>query len=233
MILHFFTYELDAECLSVSRSRALHLYPDSPTYIWDDEHRPMQDSWGFKTTRTFFHRNKNLRGVEAFEGMISCYKHAFDENPGESYLLRLDPDTLVIRTGLIDQAIKDGVYAAAWSFSGAPFVGMAQVISREFVEDAHAFLAAGKAIPGSSCAMGEGRLAGTLARLLCRDREVRTWPFDPFGGFLAAYQYEKSKVPLDEYVRRYEVINFGHGKHCVSGKLEAALTMARVAKALA
>lgn len=230
MILSLFTYELDAECLSISLERARTLFPDSPIYIWDDEHRPMAQDWGFRTVRTSFHRNGNLKGREAFEGMISCHKYALDEHPEETHVLRLDPDSLIVRPDRILQAIKDNVYAAAWAFKGAPFTGMAQLLSREFVDEAHSFLASGRLVPGSTCSMGEGRQTGTLARLLAEDREVRTWDYHPLHGFAAAYQYEKAKVPLAEYVRRYDVINFGNGKSCVSGRIEAALTMSKVSK---
>lgn len=233
MIIHYFTYELDDRCLEVSLRRTRTLYPDSPIYIWDDESRPM----GLESvavarelgtySRTIFSRGGPMVGAEAAEGILSCCKWAFDQHPEQTHQLKLDPDVLLVRTRRIEKAVRDKVFYATWSHRGAPFSGMANVQSRAFVEEA---LSAD--VPGVVRDMGEGKRLGATALHLAGDREIRKWEFDPLGGYGASYQYEKAKIPLDEYVRRFDVITFG-AKTCPTGRIEAALTMSRVAKALA
>lgn len=231
MILHYFTYELDNKCLEVSLKRTRSLFPDSPIYVWDDASRPM-DPGTVRTVeslatykQTIFKRGGPMVGPEATEGILSCCAWAFGQHPRETHQAKLDPDVLIIRPDRITKAARDNVFYATWSVKGAPFSGMANVQSKAFVEEA----AAAGALPGVTASMGEGKRMGVAALHLAAGREIRKWDYNPLSGYGASFQYEKAQIPLEEYVRRFDVITFG-AKTCPTGRLEAALTMAKVSK---
>jgi hypothetical protein len=216
-IFHQFTFGKDAAATIESVERVRQLYPAAHVYVWEDALHPLPQATRDRIERdgtrrvrpTFFPRNGNLKGLPCFEGMISCYAASLQEHPEATHILKFDADSLIVRSTSIDEAITDGVYAASWAHSTWAFSGIASVASRECVFDTYAHLLAGKAIPGAPLLGNEDLLLGAAAHYLADGREVRLWKYDPAGGFAASYQYERAKVSLAEYLRRFEVVTFG------------------------
>lgn len=214
MIIHQFTFGPDGACSVESIARARTLYPESLIIVWYDKAKPLDGSTmlrlkGLAEVRgTYFPRNGNLNGRDCFEGMVTCYKYGLERRPGE-YSMKLDADTLIVRRQSQDKAVRDKVYAAAWCWDTWAFSGTGCLLSPDLVEDMHAAVVNKTTIPGVPLSGNEDLCTGAYACHLSDGREVREWRYSPAGGYAASYQYSKAKVPVSEYLRRFEVVTFG------------------------
>lgn len=179
---------------------------------------------------TFFERSGNLNGEECFRGMTACYAWSLQDHPEATHVLKVDSDTFVNRSAMLDEAMRDGVYAAAWSFSGWGFSGVASLLARDAVFEIESY---NGRVPGMPPRMPEDLTTGAYVSHLSAGREVRIWPYAAGGGFAASYQYSKAGATLQEYLQRFDVVTFG-SRNLIDGalsdcdrRLEAAVWMAK------
>lgn len=221
--IHIFTFGPDGACALEAVSRIRKHWPRAPLYVWEDGSDLLnQDAVDTLRSRyraevrpTFFERSGNLNGEECFTGMIACYAYSLESHPEITHILKVDSDTFVNRPAMLDAAMLDGVYAAAWSFKGWGFSGVASLLSREAVFEIEAYKGR---VPGLPPRMNEDLASGAYAYHLAEGREVRVWAYAPDGGFAASYQYGKSAVGLEEYLRRFDIITFG-SRNLIEGAL--------------
>lgn len=239
-VFHQFTFGPDGPCTLESVSRIRKLWPLAPVYIWEDGGNRLapeaadllRDRYRCSVRPTMFPRGGNLNGKDCIGGMLSCYRFSLGAHQDATHVIKVDADTFVCRPGATEQAVRDDVFAAAWAFNGRGFSGVIEVLSRDLVTRMDPL----EDVPGAPPSAPEDLMFGSHAFHLAGDREVRTWPYHADGGFCASYQYSAARIPLEEYVRRFEVITFG-SRSKMDGvtsdcdkRMTAAVWMARAAK---
>lgn len=169
---------------------------------------------GFRVRETMFPRNKGIRGIDCYRGLLGSYSYVLRES-GASHLLKLDSDTLILRSDRIKQAVADDVAAASMRTEGYRFYGCAMVLSFRLVHSIAAHVQRWKGIPGHrNHDLSEDIATGDMADLLDIG-EVRRWQFDPAGGYCAGWRYDDT--PAATYRERFDVVTFGN-RHLLTGK---------------
>lgn len=178
------------------------------------EMRAAMKRQGFRVRETMFPRNKGIRGIDCYRGLLGSYSYALRDT-GASHVLKLDSDTLVFRADRIKQAVADDVAAASMRTDGYRFYGCAMVLSSRLVSGIAAHVQRWKGIPGHrNHDLSEDIATGDMADLLDIG-EVRRWPFDPAGGYCAGWRYDDT--PPEVYRERFDVVTFGN-RHLLTGK---------------
>lgn len=231
-----FTFSCDHAC-AVQASESAFDAGLGPVWVFEDGASPLPGETaallrtaGCRVERTAFPRMSNLRGVEAFRGMLDCYDRVL-KFTGASHVLKLDSDTMVVSAARINKAANDDVALAAMRSDRYPFFGMAMLLSRRLVDLIGDKVSGDGGIEGfDSRNFPEDIVTGTLAtRFQCG--EVRSWDYDPAGGFGAGYAYSEAKVGLDEYARRFDVVTFGN-RHLIPGDEPSCTKRAKVAETM-
>ena len=165
-------------------------------------------------------------GPECLRGIATCYREVIAAT-GADYVLKVDSDTIVVKTSRLRAAAADGVAAAGWVWGGWEFGGCCALISRRAANEVLR-VATEEKLP---CRCPEDV---TTARIAARVGDVRRWPYNEQGGFGAGYRY--GITPLEEHARRFDMVTFGN-RHLLAGsdcdrREKVALTMARFRRVL-
>lgn len=203
-----FTYSLDGPC-AIEAAGALRDSGFARVFVFEDAHRPLEPATRSAIAKhavmlKSYHPNPGGQyGLECLKGIISCHARALDLS-GADYVLEVDSDTIVHRTGRIIQAAKDGVSAAAMSWPGCSFAGCCALISKRTIHHAVKLLADPPPwIDRERCPEDS-----TIGKIADGVGTVVRWPYCESGGFGAGYRY--GTTPLSEYARRFDVVTLGN-----------------------
>lgn len=138
-----FCYRGEEELLPMSLGRLHAALPEARIHIMDDGADPIREEYVRKikavcpcTYRaTYFDRKRNLNGKECVVGELECMLDVMVENVNENgYVIKMDPDTLVLRPELIIDAIDKGAKWISHNSMKGHFAGMFYVIHRSILE---------------------------------------------------------------------------------------------------
>lgn len=98
-----------------------------PITLLDDEHARVAstivyDKWNIEYRTTNFPRRGNLRGRECLRGLLREYCKSLKKSQA-AYIVKLDPDTLVLHPDALHRLIFQGVDYATHSTLDSPFGG--------------------------------------------------------------------------------------------------------------
>jgi hypothetical protein len=227
-----FTYSRDGAC-AAEAAGALKDAGFSDVVVFEDAHDPVSDAAlegiGKARAQIFASSHPNpggQYGPECLRGIATCYRDVIAGTSAD-YVLKVDSDTIVVKTARLRAAAADGVAAAGWVWGGWEFGGCCALISRRAANEVLR-VATEENLP---CRCPEDV---TTARIAARVGEVRRWPYNEQGGFGAGYRY--GVTPLEEHARRFDMVTFGN-RHLLAGsdcdrREKVALTMARFRRVL-
>lgn len=138
-----FCYRGEEEILPMSLGRAHAALPEAQIHLFDDDKDPLRpdtvamlkERTGCTYRTTTFDRQRNLNGKECVVGELSCMLQAMDEdNNKEGYVLKMDPDTFILRPNLFLDAIEQGAKWVSHNSMKGHFAGMFYAIHRDILE---------------------------------------------------------------------------------------------------
>ena len=138
-----FCYRGEEELLPMSLGRLHAALPEARIHIMDDGADPIREEYVRKikavcpcTYRaTYFDRKRNLNGKECVVGELECMLDVMTENVNEDgYVIKMDPDTLVLRPELILDAMNNGAKWISHNSMKGHFAGMFYAIHRSILE---------------------------------------------------------------------------------------------------
>lgn len=138
-----FCYRGEEELLPMSLGRLHAALPEARIHIMDDGADPIREEYVRKIKNvcpctyrtTYFDRKRNLNGKECVVGELECMLDVMSENVNEDgYVIKMDPDTLVLRPDLILEAIDKGAKWISHNSMKGHFAGMFYVIHRSILE---------------------------------------------------------------------------------------------------
>ncbi len=135
-----FTYRGEEELLPLQASHLAKVLPFASIHIVDDAHDPIPASLATHLStlhprlhykKSFFDRGGNLNGGECIMGMLEAMQQAADlDQNTEGIIIKLDPDTLMLRPQfIIDHLSKGASWYASSSVDGM-FSGMCYALTR-------------------------------------------------------------------------------------------------------
>lgn len=132
ILLHFFTYAGDADILPVSIAAARHAFPGAPVHVIDDSGAPMQPHQvaalgDIHYSRSDWERKYNLNGPECVRGILQTMNDNAKRYSAD-YVIKIDPDTLVLRSerhlGWIRENVGHFTQTTPEKFFGGMFYGI-------------------------------------------------------------------------------------------------------------
>lgn len=138
-----FCYRGEEEILPMSLGRAHAALPDAHIHLFDDSTDPLkastvemlQERTGCSYQTTAFDRQRNLNGKECIVGELDCMLKAMDADGNkDGYVIKLDPDTLILRPNLVLDAIEAGAKWISHNSMKGHFAGMFYAIHRDILE---------------------------------------------------------------------------------------------------
>ncbi len=128
-----FAYRDDAECLDLCIEQLRRVDAEASIYVFDDATAPLPAvPAGVHYSMTNFPRNGNLNGMECVKGML-MHMHAI---PGDSPVVKIDSDTLLINPTEIKECFKSGFKAGGVeAFSAFAFTGICYWLSKVAIKD--------------------------------------------------------------------------------------------------
>ena len=138
-----FCYRGEEELLPMTLSRAKAAIPGVSIHLFDDELDPLKAATvdtlikltGCTYERTTFDRKRNLNGKECVVGELHCMQKAMaqDDNT-DGYVIKLDPDTVILRFNLVQDAIAKGAKWVSHSSTKGHFAGMFYAIHKSILD---------------------------------------------------------------------------------------------------
>lgn len=138
-----FCYRGEEEILPMTLGRLHSAIPTARIHLMDDAADPLRKESVAKikavcpcTYRlTTFDRKRNLNGKECVVGELESMMDVMEENVNTNgYVIKMDPDTLVLRPGLVLDAIDKGAKWISHNSMKGHFAGMFYVIHRNILE---------------------------------------------------------------------------------------------------
>ncbi len=209
-----FAYDLDASCTVEAAGAAIEA-GFKPPWIFNDARRPVPvevigllQQMGC-TVRPFTRKTTvaGQYGRDCAFGLAEAY-HEVLQASKDDYVMKLDCDTVVLRTGYYREAISWGVIAAGWAWEGWVYSGCCNLISQRGVKRLLDFHRSNEPYPLGLSADYCPSDVMEYAVLKTVERP-HTWTYQEEGGFGAGYAYGNAKVSLKEYARRFDVVTFG------------------------
>lgn len=148
-----FSYREDSyEVVLAARSAAMAgLFP---VFIVDDENKPISkesrtqlESEGHVVISRSFDRSFGLRGIVALTEVLRTYQWIMTKT-GASHIVKLDSDTVLIRSNAIMEAREEDYDLLAWGSLNYAMHGTAYLISNKLVSTILEFINRWKGIPG-------------------------------------------------------------------------------------
>lgn len=138
-----FCYRGEEELLPMTLRRAKEAIPNVSIHLFDDSIDPLRP----KTVEllkknlncsyeiTTFDRKVNLNGKECILGELDCMRRSMDADGNtDGYVIKIDPDTLILRFNLVQEAIDQGAKWVSHSSTKGHFAGMFYVMHRSILE---------------------------------------------------------------------------------------------------
>ena len=141
-----FCYRGEEELLPMTLSQAKAAIPNSRIHLFDDSKDPLRASQvellksalGCTYTKTEFDRKVNLNGKECVVGELDCMLKAMDTDSNtDGFVIKMDPDTIVLRFNLVQEAIDKGAKWISHSSTKGHFAGMFYTIHRSILEQVY------------------------------------------------------------------------------------------------
>lgn len=141
-----FCYRGEEEILPMSLGRAHAALPEAHIHLFDDTLDPLKETTvemlkertGCAYTQTSFDRQRNLNGKECIVGELQCMLNAMDADDNQDgYVIKMDPDTLILRPNLILDAIDAGAKWISHNSMKGHFAGMFYAIHRDILEQVY------------------------------------------------------------------------------------------------
>lgn len=138
-----FCYRGEEEILPMTLGRLHSAIPTARIHLMDDAADPLRKESVAKikavcpcTYRlTTFDRKRNLNGKECVVGELESMMDIMEENVNtDGYVIKMDPDTLVLRPQLVLEAIDKGAKWISHNSMKGHFAGMFYVIHRSILE---------------------------------------------------------------------------------------------------
>jgi hypothetical protein len=138
-----FCYRGEEELLPMTLKRAKEAIPNVHIHLFDDGQDPLRektvkwlvDTLGCTYERTFFDRKVNLNGKECIVGELECMLKSMEaDNNTDGYVIKMDPDTIILRFNLIQEAIDQGAKWVSHSSTKGHFAGMFYTMHRSILE---------------------------------------------------------------------------------------------------
>lgn len=170
-----FCYRGEEELLPMTLGRAHAAFPNAKIHLFDDSLDPLRPTTVSQLSAlvdcsysiTTFDRQVNLNGKACVIGELECMLKAMDaDNNKDGYLIKMDPDTLVLRPEYVLNAIERGAEFIAHNSVKGLFAGMFYVAQRAILEAA--LVTAREASLPTSCA--EDCTIGSLCYLTAHRR---------------------------------------------------------------
>lgn len=138
-----FCYRGEEELLPMSLGRLRGELPFARIHLFDDAKDPLrehvvkqlQELTGCTYEKTTFDRNKNLNGKECIVGELECMMKVMRENNNQTgYVIKMDPDTVVLRANLVLEAMNNGAKWISHNSMKGHFAGMFYVIHWDILQ---------------------------------------------------------------------------------------------------
>lgn len=138
-----FCYRGEEELLPMTMRRAKEAIPNVRIHLFDDSLDPLrektvqwlQQNLDCTYERTSFDRKVNLNGKECILGELECMRKAMEmDNNNEGYVIKIDPDTIILRFNLVQDAIDQGAKWVSHSSTKGHFAGMFYTMHRSILE---------------------------------------------------------------------------------------------------
>lgn len=140
-----FCYRGEEEILPMTLDCVKKTLPTASIHLFDDSLDPLRQRTVDAITKVGIHYNKstfdrkvNLNGKECVIGELECMLQAMDaDNNTDGYVIKMDPDTLVLRPNLVLDAIAEGAKWISHSSQKGHFAGMFYVMHRSILEQVY------------------------------------------------------------------------------------------------
>lgn len=138
-----FCYRGEEELLPMTMKRAKEAIPGVRIHLFDDSLDPLRektvqwlkDNLDCTYEQTSFDRKVNLNGKECIVGELDCMRRAMDaDNNTDGYVIKIDPDTIILRFNLVQEAIDKGAKWVSHSSTKGHFAGMFYTMHRSILE---------------------------------------------------------------------------------------------------
>jgi hypothetical protein len=140
-----FCYRGEEEILPMTLGRAKAAFPTAKLHLFDDSLDPLRPAtvaqlssqFGCSYSVTTFDRQVNLNGKECVIGELESMVSAMDADDNkDGYLIKMDPDTIVLRPEYVLNALARGAEFIAHNSVKGVFAGMFYVAKRDIIEAA-------------------------------------------------------------------------------------------------
>lgn len=140
-----FCYRGEEDLLPMTLDCVKRTLPTASIHLYDDHTDPLKPATqnifranGIDYNQSTFDRRINLNGKDCVVGELTCMLEAMDKDDNtDGYVIKMDPDTLVLRPNLILDAIAKGAKWISHSSEKGHFAGMFYVIHRSILEQVH------------------------------------------------------------------------------------------------
>lgn len=142
-----FSFRGEEDILSYSLMQLHDVLPQASIHVFDDAGDPMrpnivsrfETAFNVKYKKTTFDRKKNLNGKECVVGELGSMVEAMDaDNNTNGFVIKMDPDTLVLRPDIVLEAIQKGVKWISHSSCNGFFAGMFYAMHRTILDKVYA-----------------------------------------------------------------------------------------------
>lgn len=138
-----FCYRGEEEILPMTLGRLHAELPEARIHLADDANDPLLSKTidllkqvsNCTYRKTYFNRNNNLNGKECVIGELELMHEIMEETVNkDGYIIKMDPDTLLLRADLIVEALNKGVKWISHNSSKGHFAGMFYAIHRSILD---------------------------------------------------------------------------------------------------
>lgn len=139
-----FCYRREEELLPMVLARAKAAIPGVRIHLFDDSKDPLLPPTVAKLKelvdcsyeQTTFDRKRNLNGMECVLGELECMRKSMEEDGNEDgYLIKMDPDTLILRFCLVEEAVRNGAKWISHRSCNGHFAGMFYMMHKTILDN--------------------------------------------------------------------------------------------------
>lgn len=141
-----FCYRGEEEILPLTIEQARTTLPLANIHLFDDKADPipgkladaLEEMAGVHYHQTSFNRGVNLNGAECIRGELQCMVNACDDDGNtDGVVIKMDPDTLILRSGPLLDAISKGAEWVSHNSMKGHFAGMFYAMRRGILDMVH------------------------------------------------------------------------------------------------